>query len=102
MATINETITLRPNEGLHIEVSRIEWDTDGEERPAHLKGWMDCHFTATEIAAALGRNFANGRVTFTEDELEEYLSDWLSDTAGFCHKGFRWMWDKTRTVKRAA
>ena len=103
MATINETITLRPNEGLQIEVSRIEWDTDGE-RPKGLKCWVENHFTALDIAAALGKDFASGSnsISFTEDEFEAYLSDWLTNTVGFSHKGFRWMWDKTRTAARRA
>lgn len=25
-----------------------------------------------------------------DEDLNEYLSDWLSDTYGFCHKGFEY------------
>lgn len=101
MAHINETITLNRNEGLAVNISRIDWDTDGEKVDG-LKSWMDHHFTAADIATGLGKTpDAYGFVTFTEDEFEEYLSDWLSNTTGFCHKGFRWLWDKYRNYKVA-
>jgi len=56
-------------------VTDIHWDTDGEE--------VDLIAEAT--------------VTVPDDEYEDedeyvqqYLSDWLSDTTGFCHYGFEY------------
>lgn len=101
MEKVNETIALAKNEGLAVDISRIQWDTDGEE-VAGLNPWMECHFPADEIAKALGKTAdENGVIFFTEDEFEEFLSNWLTNTSKFCHKGFRWLWDKYRNFKAA-
>lgn len=32
-------------------------------------------------------------VIYDEDAVADFLSDWLSDTYGFCHKGFIYCFD---------
>ena len=93
---INETITLTENEGLEIEISRIEFsaaveDGQTESRPS----WLTTQFTAAQLKKQLGS------LTFTEDNLEGYVKRWLEYTLGFRVKSFRWIWDKYRTCKAA-
>lgn len=63
---------------MKIRFTNVKWDTDGES----LK---DC---------GLQKNFVTDveidDLTFqsTDDEIEDKLSDWLSDTYGYCHNGF--------------
>ena len=93
---INETITLTENEGLEIEISRIEFyaaveDGQTEPRPS----WLSTHFTAAQLKERLGS------LTFTEDNLEGYVKGWLEYTLNCGVKSFRWLWDKYRICKAA-
>ena len=57
---------------LKVHFSDVQWDTDGE---AELESDFNAFVPAPE----------------SEDtDIDEYLSDWLSDTYGFCHKGFNY------------
>lgn len=59
---------------IKVHIADIQWDTDGVHIP--------------ELPVEIMRDFEfNG----SEDaELEDFLSNWLSDTYGFCHYGFRY------------
>ena len=52
-----------------MKAMNIEWDTDGE--------YIDL---PNEIDIPEDLDF--------KDDIEETVSDYLSDTTGFCHKGF--------------
>ena len=58
-----------------ILVTNIKWDTD-DESPMELG-------LPTEVEVELPDRFPN----YNED-IEEFVSDYLSDTYGFCHCGF--------------
>ena len=59
-------------------ITDIKWDTDGDE----------------EILATLPKSVELKGDEFPkeayedEESLSEFVSDWLSDTFGFCHFGF--------------
>ena len=55
------------------KVSGIDYDTDGEDIPTLPKELeIIVHHSQYE----------------TQEEIEEYLSDQISEQTGFCHKGF--------------
>ena len=44
-----------------------------------------------EVEVNVGElNFAGDFIDLEDDEISDLLSDYLSDTYGFCHKGFKW------------
>lgn len=88
---INETIRLGGNEGLVIDISRIVWEDGSNDRP----GWTVAHIPADELESAFGS------LTFTEDDLEEYLKVWIARNFKSAVKSFRWLWDKYRDTKAA-
>jgi len=55
-------------------VFSIDWDTDGEEvdLPARLLVPIPEHMT-------------------DEEEVEDYISDTITEDTAFCHKGFRYV-----------
>ncbi len=55
-------------------VTDIHWDTDGEE--VDLPEEMTVNVSEDE--------------ELEEDEIEEYISDKISDETGFCHFGFNY------------
>jgi hypothetical protein len=55
-------------------VSDIHWDTDGED---------------IEIPKELTIQISEDE-ELEEDEIEEYISDKISDETGFCHLGFNY------------
>ena len=56
-------------------VTNIQWDTDGDK-----ENLMD-------LPAELSIDTDTLSIS-DEDEIEETISDYLSDTYGFCHYGF--------------
>jgi hypothetical protein len=60
------------------QVFNVNWDTDGEDLA--LPTTFTVHVTDHEEDVVLDY----------EGGLDEYLSDWLSDTIGFCHFGFEY------------
>ena len=55
-------------------VSNIDWDTDGEE--IDLPDEMTVNVKEDE--------------QLEDDEIEQYISDKISDETGFCHFGFNY------------
>lgn len=57
------------------KVNNINWDTDGEDvdLPKTMVVEVD-----TDI---VGKD---------EEDIEEYISDYITDETGFCHKGFNY------------
>ena len=60
----------------HYWVHDIEWDIDGED--------VDL---PTDVEVPVDEDDAG----ISDEILEEYLSDWLTEEYGFCHKGFVYM-----------
>jgi hypothetical protein len=60
-----------------LEVTDIEWDTDGEDLPTKLSLNID--------------EFDN------DFDFDEELADWLSDKYGFCVEGYSFKWDTVYT-----
>lgn len=57
---------------MKVKITNIKWDTDGHIIPRlPLEVTQEFPFT-------------------TEEGLDWFLSDWLSDTYGFCHFGFHY------------
>ena len=101
MNKINETIALRPNEGLEIEISRLAFQRDPAPGLPTPPSWTTVHLTAAEIEAHIPHTAEDGTILFTEDNLECYLMAWISTTYNAPVKTFRWLWDKYRTTKAA-
>lgn len=57
-------------------VTDIEWDTDGEDA-------SNLHLPETLVVDVPMEYLDNG-----SDAVEDYISDFLSDTYGYCHNGF--------------
>ncbi len=57
---------------MKIIITNISWDTDGED---------------IELPTELYLNFSD---MSKEDIDDDFLSDYLSDTYGWCHNGFDW------------
>lgn len=56
----------------------VKWDTDGESlKSCGLKKNFEAEVDMEDV------NFQS-----SDDEIEERLSDWLSDEYGYCHEGF--------------
>lgn len=67
-------------ESIIVDINDIEWDTDGED----VKDLPTC-IAAVKFEVDDPED---------EDEIEELISDWLSDRFGFCHNGFNWTFHK--------
>lgn len=60
-----------------VHFKNVKWDATKEEI---IECGLDKRFIAhIEV---------NENIVNDEEELTEFLSDWLSDEFGFCHKGF--------------
>ena len=57
---------------MKVKITNIKWDTDGETIP--------------ELPIEIEQEFSFQN--YNEEELSDYLCNWLSDTFGFCHFGF--------------
>jgi len=55
-------------------ITDIDWDTDGEE---------------VDLPEEITVNVSEDE-ELEEDEIEEYISDKISDKTGFCHFGFNY------------
>jgi len=63
------------------EVTNIQWDkTDDNGYPVKADH-LPCNIMLTSMGLGLSMNASM-------DEVEDAVSDWLSDNYGFCHKGF--------------
>lgn len=60
----------------HYWVHDIDWDTEGED--------VDL---PTDVEVPVDEDDAG----ISDEVLEEYLSDWLSEEYGYCHRGFVYM-----------
>lgn len=58
----------------------IQWDTDGDK--SMFRKLPDVVELPTD-------HFSAERYLEDKDEVVDEISDWLSDTYGFCHAGFR-------------
>jgi len=58
-------------------VKNIKWDVDYDEDGVSLPTELEVH-TPDKLE--------------NQDDINEYVSDWLSDTFGFCHDGFELEW----------
>jgi hypothetical protein len=56
------------------EVTNIKWDTDGE----------DIDLPTTLTIDIPNEDF----VRYDPEEIDDFISDAISDISGFCHKGF--------------
>lgn len=65
---------------MNATVTDIKWDTDGEK--------VDL---PQSIIVPIPEDIE-------EDEIEEYVSDEITKTTGFCHKGFRSSLDKQKKI----
>lgn len=63
----------------HMLLENIEWDCDG------MKPVEDCNLPLNVLAINVPPGGPGG---MSEDEVESYLSELLSETYGFCHYGF--------------
>lgn len=102
MSKINETITLCGNEGLEVEISKITLVNPSEVgQPSH-PSWVKANLTISEIVSNVATTaIGNGSVSFTEDDLEAYLKQWLEYHFNCGITSFRWVWDKYRNFKAA-
>ena len=92
MNTITKAV--KPFKALKV-TAVVDWDEDedkvideeivAEFTPETLRGAADCLTDSPD-----GDWLINNR------KLEEFLSDWLSDATGFCHKGFSWVYSCRR------
>ena len=66
-----------------IKVTNIQWDTDGQhpKLPKSMKLSLDYDYDAVMADQAKG---------LVLEDIEEYISDYLSDETCFCHKGFNY------------
>jgi len=60
---------------MNAKVTDIKWDTDGDKR------------VASELPKSL---IIKVEDDLPESEIEDFLSDEISDQVGFCHFGFKW------------
>lgn len=64
-------------ETIHIIVTRIDWDADDENELKDLPQKIELDVTENDI----------DNITDIY-ELEDYVSDYITDETGFCHRGF--------------
>ena len=75
---------LRQHRGAGMKATNINWDvTDGAEdmTEEEIQEVLSTLPTEIEIPLYIADSVEN-------DDIEEIISDWLSDTYGFCHNGF--------------
>ena len=66
--------TTTDNNTIRVKITKIKWDTDG----------------ASYKSCGLPRSIDEARIEFDPDydDLDDTISDWLSDNYGICHNGF--------------
>ena len=65
-----------------MKIVRIKWDTDGDQDV------FDFLPQEVEVPSKLSEENYTEDGEFDEDTMWDDISDWLSDTYGFCHGGF--------------
>lgn len=100
MEHINETITLTGNTGLMVDVSRIVYADEAAAEEKSRPRWMTHSFTKETLAKRFALD-EYGILSFTEDNFETYLREWLETTVNAAVKSFRWVWDKFYDFKAA-
>jgi hypothetical protein len=68
-----------------IKVSGIKWDIDSPEDLEYLEDLEDLEDLSTEMFISIPVSEYN---LLSDDELDEFISDKISDISGFCHKGW--------------
>ena len=63
------------------DVSNIQWDKSDDDGNPVEADHLPCNLILTSTALGLSMNASM-------DEVEDAVSDWLSDNYGFCHQGF--------------
>ena len=71
-----------------IKFTNIKWDTDGEK--VKLPKTLTHTFVGFDLQDAMHYDCDEDDYTFKEDQCDEILCDWLSDTYGWCVEGFEW------------
>ena len=78
---------------LKVNITDINWDIDdGEEKPSDLKSEMNVLFKINDVVECLENN-DSGDYKVNDEALSDFLSDYISDTAGFCHNGFNYTYE---------
>jgi hypothetical protein len=65
-----------------MKITNIKWDTDGD------KELLKTLPTEIDITEEFDFEKYEDNGYFDEDQLLDDISDWLSDTYGYCHFGF--------------
>ena len=65
-----------------MKIVRIKWDTDGDQDV------FDFLPQEVEVPSKFSEENYTEDGEFDEDVMWDDISDWLSDTYGFCHGGF--------------
>lgn len=65
-----------------MKIVRIKWDTDGNQDV------FDFLPQEVEVPSKFSEENYTEDGEFDEDTMWDDISDWLSDTYGFCHGGF--------------
>lgn len=88
-----EPVKFSPFSGLKI-TAKVDWDFDEGDTPPDPK--FEVTFTPDELKDKGILEKAEDEAMETwllyEDKLEEFLSDYLTDSTDFCHKGFKYMY----------
>lgn len=61
------------------KVFGIKWDVDSKADLKHLPKEMRVVISSNEVCDIMD-----------EEEIEEYISDFISDETGYCHDGFNY------------
>lgn len=89
-----EPVKFSPFSGLKI-TAKVDWDFDEGDMPPDPK--FEVTFTPEELKDKGILENAEDEAIETwllyEDKLEEFLSDYLTDSTDFCHKGFKYMYN---------
>lgn len=83
---------MKLNETIAIHIRNIQWDVDEEDQGKDLPSTDFIQvFTGYDLKDYAGNHdVATGEFDITDDEIAEFLGEWLSNEFGFCHKGFLW------------
>lgn len=84
---------MRLEDRIQVNATDIDWDFD--EEVTSLPDAVEKVFTGHELAAGGCLHLDDpktGEWTLDIDELEEFVSDWVSDEFGMCHKGLKLEW----------
>lgn len=82
---LNESTENNKKDTVHTIDFNVEWDCDDEECDLDNSFTADVDFEGIDVD--------------NEEEVSEFLSEWLSDTYGFAHKNFRYHFSRPwRTI----